>query len=111
MTTRKKIGLALLSMSLLVVAGAVIVRVRGFRASSHPSFFETTVARAVRNFSIPGRESRRKNPYAGDELALQQGRDLYLAHCASCHGTDGRATTPLGANVYPRVPNLHDSLT
>ena len=105
---KKKIGLALLSLLLLIVAGAVTVRVRGFRASSHPSSVEAAVARAVRNFSIPGGESHKKNPYAGDELAIQQGREVYLTRCASCHGTDGRGTTPIGANVYPRVPDLHD---
>jgi predicted CXXCH cytochrome family protein len=111
MTTGKKISLVLLSLVLLMVAGAVTVRVRGFRASSQPSRVEASVARAVRNFSIPGSESRMKNPHAGDELARQQGQEIYLTRCASCHGTDGRGTTPIGANVYPRVPDLHDSPT
>src|SRR5580698_1164033 len=111
MTSKKKIGAALLLVSALIAAGAVTVKVRGFRASSQPSSLETAVARAVRDFSIPGGESHRKNPYAGDELARQQGREMYLTRCASCHGTDGHGTTPLGANVYPRVPDLHDSPT
>jgi predicted CXXCH cytochrome family protein len=111
MTTKKKIGLALLSFVLLVVAAAIAVRVRGFRASSQPSAAEATVARAIRNFSIPSGESHKKNPYAADALAIQQGRDMYLTRCASCHGTDGRGTTPIGASVYPRVPNLHDHAT
>jgi predicted CXXCH cytochrome family protein len=111
MTIRKTIGLALLLLSFLIVAVAITVKARGFRASSHPSSFEGTVARMVRNFSIPGGESHKKNPYAGDALALQQGREIYLTRCASCHGTDGHGTTPIGANVYPRVPDLHDHAT
>src|ERR1700755_3168886 len=92
-------GLALLVLLVFAVAGAVTVRLRGFRASSKPSALESLAARTLRNFSIPGNESRKKNPYAGDDLALQQGREIYLARCASCHGTDGRGTTPVGSNV------------
>ncbi len=87
------------------------MKMRGFRASSQPSSVEMAVARGVRNFSIPRAESQKKNPYAGDELALQQGRELFLTRCAGCHGTDGRGTTPIGAKMYPRVPDLHESLT
>jgi len=111
MTAKKTIGVVLLSLLLPIVVVAVTVKMRGFRASSHPSSFENSVARAVRDFSIPGGERRKKNPYAGDELALQQGREIYLTRCASCHGTDGRGTTPIGANVYPRVPDLRDTPT
>ena len=106
MTARKVAGFALLSVLLLFTVAAVAVKLRGFRATSQPTAFETSIALGIRNFGIPIRESRKKNPYQGDELALQQGRQLFLTRCASCHGTDGRAATPIGANVYPRVPNL-----
>jgi predicted CXXCH cytochrome family protein len=111
MKTTKVLGLLLLAFSLVVIAGALTVRLRGFRAASDPSAFETRAARAVRNFSIPNAESHRKDPYAGDQHALQQGREMYLTRCASCHGTDGRGSTSIGANVYPRVPNLRDTPT
>jgi cytochrome c553 len=102
MTTGRKIGLLLLSLLVLITAGAVTVRLRGFRASSQPSPVETSVARAIRNFSIPNSESHKKNPHPGDELARQERQELYLTRCASCHGTDGRGTTPIGANVSAR---------
>ena len=111
MTIRKRIGLTVLSLVLLVVAAVFAIKLRGFRASSNPSSFETAVARALRNLSIPPGESHKKNPYAGDEVALGRGRDMFLARCAGCHGTDGRGTTPIGTNVYPRVPDLHGSAT
>ena len=111
MKLKKLAGITILALLLLLVVAAVAIRVRGFRASTEPSAFEASIARAVRDFAIPGTESRRKNPYVGDELALQQGRDLFLARCASCHGTDGRGTTPIGRNVYPRVPDLRQSPT
>jgi predicted CXXCH cytochrome family protein len=69
------------------------------------------MARSLRNFAIPGAESRKANPVANDPVALQQGRDAFLTRCAACHGVDGRGTTPIGANQYPRVPDLHSGLT
>lgn len=111
MKVSKIAGLAALALLLLLVVVALVIRVRGFRASSEPTSFEASVARAIRNFAITRLESHRKNPYLGDELALQRGRDIFLTRCSSCHGTDGRGTTPIGRNVYPRVPNLHESAT
>jgi mono/diheme cytochrome c family protein len=106
-TLKQIIGWSLMIFAVLLFAAGTFIKIRGFRASSRPSAFETTVARAVRNFSIPSAESHQTNPFANDELALRQGRDLFLSRCASCHGVDGRGTTPIGSNIYPRVPDLH----
>jgi predicted CXXCH cytochrome family protein len=98
----------------LLLAGAIcagVLKWRGFRATSTPSTFETAAARSVRDFAIPTEERRRKNPEAGDSLAIQQGREDFLARCASCHGVDARGRTPIGANEYPRVPDLHLAAT
>jgi predicted CXXCH cytochrome family protein len=77
------------------------------RATSTPSVFETVVARSVRDFAIPGAEHRKVNPDANDWAAVERGHEDFLAQCAGCHGVDGRGRTPIGANVYPRVPDLH----
>lgn len=95
----------------LGAVGVIVLKWRGFRASSRPSAFENAMARSLRNFAIPGAESRRLNPVVGDPIALGQGRNDFLARCASCHGIDGRGTTPIGANEYPRVPDLHSDKT
>ena len=68
-------------------------------------------ARSIRDFAIPGAERHRKNPDANDWTAIQQGREDFLARCASCHGVDARGRTPIGANVYPRVPDLRSEST
>ena len=96
---------------ILVALLALFIKARGFRASSTPSAFETSAARLVRDFAIPRAEKGRKNPFAGDEQALGQGRDEFLSRCATCHGSDGRGATPIGANVYPRVPDLRGPAT
>lgn len=111
MATRRIIGLALLSTTLLLLLIATIVKIRGFRASSRPSRLEVQFARGLRNFAIPGSEANRKNPYPGDTVAMKQGRELFLTRCAGCHGVDGRGATPIGTNVYPRVPNLREKAT
>jgi predicted CXXCH cytochrome family protein len=100
------------SVAVIVVAlVALLINARGFRASATPGAFETLAARLVRDFAIPRAEKGRKNPLAGDEQARGQGRNEFLARCATCHGSDGRGATPIGANVYPRVPDLHGSAT
>jgi predicted CXXCH cytochrome family protein len=96
---------------ILMLCLALFIKTRGFRASSTPSGLETTAARFVRDFSIPRAERNRHNPFAGDEQALDQGRNEFLGRCATCHGSDGHGATPIGANVYPRVPDLHGAAT
>jgi predicted CXXCH cytochrome family protein len=107
----RAVAVAFLSPIVAVAFGAALIIWRGFSASSPPSAFEATVARSLRNFAIPGAESRKVNPVAGDPIALRRGRDSFLGRCAPCHGVDGRGTTPIGANEYPRVPDLHSDLT
>jgi predicted CXXCH cytochrome family protein len=104
-------GYIAVGVAALVAIGAIWIRVRGFRASSEPSAFEATVARDLRDFSIPSREVRKKNPYAHDDLSVQQGRELFLSRCATCHGVDARSMTPIGTRTYPRVPDLHSRAT
>lgn len=110
MRARSKI-LEKLLWGLLSIAGAasfvaIVALWRGFRAVQPPSVFETAAARSVRNLAIPWSERRAKDPLANDSAALQQGHELFLANCAICHGVDGSGATRIGANLYPRVPDL-----
>ena len=84
---------------------------RGFRATSTPSAFETVVARGLRNLAIPGWERRKKNPFTGDSEALEQGRQEFFTRCAVCHGIDGSGKTQIGLREYPRVPDLRAAAT
>jgi predicted CXXCH cytochrome family protein len=107
MKPRKTLVLTLVLLILAGILTAGWLKWRGFRASGTPSAFETGVARSVRDFAIPAKERRRTNPDAGDWVAIRQGREDFLARCAVCHGTDAHGRTPIGANLYPRVPDLH----
>lgn len=103
--------IAALVLIALAALGASWIKWRGFRASSSPSVIEVRVARSMRNFAVPSGERKRTNPFANDEVALEQGREHFLAQCATCHGVDGRGSTSIGANEYPRAPDLHSNLT
>ena len=111
MKPRKTLIIAFVGLLLIGAICAGVLKWRGFRATSAPSTFETVAARSVRDFAIPSEERRKRNPDAGDSLAIQQGREDFLTRCASCHGVDARGRTPIGANVYPRVPDLHSDAT
>jgi predicted CXXCH cytochrome family protein len=107
MKPRKTLAWTLLLLILVAILAVGWLKWRGFRASKTPSAFETAVARSVRNFAIPAKERRRANPDRGDSIAIRQGREDFLARCAVCHGVDAHGRTPIGANLFPRVPDLH----
>jgi predicted CXXCH cytochrome family protein len=105
---------ALLALLMVLVAGAicgVLLLCRGFRATSTPSAWEAALARIVRNLAIPGGERGEKNPFAATSDATRQGRESFLIECAACHGIDGSGKTPMGLNLYPRVPDLRADRT
>ena len=108
---RKGLILLFLTIAVLVALGADLLLRRGFRANAPVPPWEAALARGVRNLSIPGTEIAKKNPVAANAQFLQEGRNSFLAHCAACHGVDGSGKTPVGANLYPRVPDLRSEPT
>jgi predicted CXXCH cytochrome family protein len=110
MTTRTVTSVAIGAL-ILVAVFALFIKARGFRASSTPGAFETSAAWLVRDFAMPRAAKGQKNPFAGDDQAVGQGRDEFLSRCATCHGFDGRGATPIGSNLYPRVPDLRGPTT
>jgi mono/diheme cytochrome c family protein len=108
---RRTVTSAAIAALILAAGFALFIKARGFRASSTPGAFETSAARVVRDFAIPRAAKGQKNPFAGDDRAVGQGRDEFLTRCATCHGSDGRGATPIGSNLYPRVPDLRGPAT
>jgi predicted CXXCH cytochrome family protein len=97
---------ALLVLVVLGIIGGVLLLRRGFRATATPTAWEAALARTVRNLAIPGHERGLKNPLPLTSEVRQQGQELFLTQCAVCHGIDGSGKTPIGSNLYPRVPDL-----
>ncbi|HXE30717.1 MAG TPA: cytochrome c3 family protein [Terriglobales bacterium] len=107
----RRAGIGLGAFVLLALLGAAALRWHGLRATATPSRLEARTARAIRDFAIPGDERHKTNPDAGDAAALEQGREMFLARCATCHGVDGRGSGAVGAYLYPRAPDLHSAPT
>ena len=95
---------------LALIAGSLLIW-HGFRATSPPWGWEAAIARAVRNLSIPKRERLAANPFPRTDDAVEQGREAFLTQCSGCHGIDGGGKTPVGLNLYPRVPDLRSPKT
>jgi predicted CXXCH cytochrome family protein len=98
-----------LTVALIVALGMLVLAAvlhRGFRSTTQPTWIEARLARTLRNAAIPRHERRAKNPAQGDPEALNAGRERFLTQCSSCHGVDGSGRTPMGQNLYPRVPDL-----
>jgi predicted CXXCH cytochrome family protein len=103
-------------LALLVVVGlsallAATLVWRGFPATAQPTSLERAIARTVRDWSIPRRARKAKNPLEPTPDNLLQGREDFLARCANCHGHDGSGITQMGRSLYPRVPDLRSSST
>jgi predicted CXXCH cytochrome family protein len=97
---------AVLALCVVIAIAVALLIHRGFRATAPPPAWEIAVARRVRSFAIPRDERRRKNPVPNSAQSLQHAHDLFFSRCAGCHGPDGAGRTPIGGNIYPRVPDL-----
>jgi len=75
-------------------------------ASDEPGYIERTVARRVRNWSIPRAARQQTNPWSATPENLQQAREVFIARCSVCHGYNGTAQTQVGRALYPKPPDL-----
>jgi mono/diheme cytochrome c family protein len=59
---------------------------------------------------IPEEYAGLANPIAADEASLQRGAELFVAHCATCHGDGAMGDGPTAATLDPApVPIAHTS--
>jgi predicted CXXCH cytochrome family protein len=103
--------LAVLIVAVVGTGVGLLLVWRGFRASAIPSPLEAGAARAMRDVAIPRQERNAKNPLPASSDVTQQGREFFLERCSACHGIDGSGKTPIGVNLYPRVPDLRAAET
>ncbi len=107
MTRRKKVGLAVAL--LILIGGAVFLwnmLVYGFSARDNPTAAEAQIARTLRHFSMPSKTRSQKNPLPASAEVLAGARAHFADHCAECHGNDGRGSTDMGRQMYPRAPDM-----
>ena len=102
---------ALVLAGLACAAGLWYVRHTGLSARPQPGAMETTVARAVRGFAVPGETRNRRNPVPASADVLDSGRAHFADHCASCHANDGSGNTEMGRNLFPKAPDMRAAAT
>jgi len=109
---KAKITIAVLLLMLAGVVSLVLwIHNHGFSAREKPSWLETVLARHARKIATPAGAKDLKNPPPLTEVSLAAAREHFVAHCSACHGLDGRGDTPIGRNLYPKVPDMTDAET
>jgi mono/diheme cytochrome c family protein len=75
-----------------------------FNADQEPSAFEEHLAMSAVDASTERNAPEQKNPVPTDEADLVAGAQLYLNHCAGCHGLPANPETQFGRSFNPPVP-------
>ena len=108
-------GKILLAVFVLIIAAAVVaisLAIRdGISARTKPAAIEAMLARSVRHLAIPIDARDRQNPVPLTPAVLQEARDHFADHCATCHANDGSGKTEMGPNLYPRAPDMREPET
>lgn len=108
MTTGRVVGMTLIVVLLIAVAGVVVfLKGQGLSAQHKPHDFEYAIANFALAQSIPASSKNAKNPLPDSAEALSRGRRDFHDYCAVCHGDDGVGKTQTAAGMSPEVPDLH----
>ena len=94
-------------MILLVLIGlsSSALAVTGVEGTDHDKKHDHGTATGG-HWMAPEEAAKRPNPVAVDRASRQRGRKLFQAHCASCHGVQGKGDGPAGAALIPRPADL-----
>lgn len=77
-----------------------------FGADQQPSSLEKHFAMEAVDASTDRHAPDVKNPVSPTEENLVAGAQLYLNHCAGCHGMPSNRESQFGKSFYPRVPGF-----
>jgi mono/diheme cytochrome c family protein len=94
---------------IVLVAGAWWCVKQGyidFAADQQPSIVEDKVAMAAVDASTDRRAGDAKNPLQPTEANLTAGAQLYLDHCAGCHGLPANPDSQFARSFNPPVPEF-----
>lgn len=61
------------------------------------------------SWPVPSKYMKLKNPYAEVQDADQIGKELYMIHCKSCHGTKGKGDGKKASTLETQVPDMTTS--
>ena len=98
-----------------IVVGAGIYSVRliqyGFSAREKPTLLEASLVRKARRWAIPSKAKHLENPMRANAEMLEDGRNHWADHCATCHANNGSGETGIGRSLYPKAPDMRGSET
>ena len=77
-----------------------------FAADQKPSSTEEKIAMDAVDASTDRRAPDAKNPLAPTEANIAAGAQLYLDHCAGCHGVPSNPDSQFGRSFNPPVPEF-----
>ena len=55
---------------------------------------------------VPAKYSKMENPYANDKDSDQIGKELFMVHCKSCHGSKGLGDGTKASTLDTPVPDM-----
>lgn len=58
------------------------------------------------NWVAPEYSSSLKNPFVGNQIATNQGKEIYNQMCVLCHGVNGLGNGEAGRNMNPNPANF-----
>jgi len=91
----------------IIFVGGFVLLKKGYMdmgADVAPLPFEKSLAMGAVDASTERHADERKNPDSPSEENLVAGAQLYLNHCAGCHGVPSNPDAPFGRSFYPPVP-------
>jgi thiosulfate dehydrogenase len=77
-----------------------------FEADRQPPDFERRLAMGAMDAATDRRAPGVKNPVPATEENILAGAQLYLNHCAGCHGIPSNADSQFGRSFNPPVPQF-----
>lgn len=99
--------LGIIATVLALFLGGYIVMKSGlidFSADTPPSDTETHLAMSTVDASTDRHAPELKNPLATNEETMVSGADLYMNHCAGCHGLPSNQDSVFAKSFNPPVP-------
>jgi mono/diheme cytochrome c family protein len=102
-----KFLLGILFTVVIIFLGGFVLLKKGYvnlAADVEPWPFEKSLAMGAVDASTERHAPDRKNPNSPSEATIVAGAQLYLNHCAGCHGVPSNPDSTFGKSFYPPVP-------
>ena len=109
-TSKVAIWVLVTAVAALFAAGWLTLN-HGFSARDEPTAVEAFLARRLRRMAVPRAAVQARNPVQASPEVLSEAMAHFADHCATCHANDGSGSTEIGKGLYPKPPDMRQSLT